>query len=1000
MRDSNPSRMIQQQMYARERSGIFRTTEGYDTIAKSRGLDPSFIKKVLHPLCVYDAPEELAVRGEKDEAAYPETMHLLHMDNGDILLGRSIYQATDFTGLRSAFFTHNYLIPGGADKASTNEFRSWLQASFESSYNIDGGTEIAELQSLPVQPSASVQLSSLSILGLLNINEKRFKQLLYAVMAAVGGKKKVYVALDVPIRQLPIMAKQLLSVLYGSLPYAYRNKLGFITYAKEPISRKSVHLTFVEQGSLRASDRSIEKDYTFDLVNDRIMNVDLNGMDQPYLDFAWDQLKLKQNDRSDRFFQFAELMLAGMEPERAITAASYHELCVLFQIEEGNESLYETHKTTVLRGLLDYMKPAEALESKIRLNDLLLSRFDYEYDQVRIGQVPENFIIDAIKEYYSIDPYNENKIVAFFILALNNAMKQSMQGAVAYFYAAIESSEALRKAFFSKLMADSRLMESLFIPFLEKKLGAAVGVKSVLQLIEQWGGEYSQLFGNRQFHALANKQLMDKLRYEEYSITAVSKTFEQLRRLEGGALSGKKSSSYEAVNLYQELELAAYRALLIEFNLDRLTKEQLIQADFLGFKDQLQRWDAELNDPRQKSAALKLLALYEWFALPEPNADIFLRMSPTEMDRVQQVGRQLLSGQIEFVDFTRLVLAFIRSSDCETIDYAQLLDYLQKNAANKETIYRFFQWSEKHPDFMGSRGFVPAYTSAIVGYFKKYDRSAFKKRANRKQHFDKAGSSLKAVYKQADRELSSSLMKFFRRNRKAVMITSTLGIIIIVAASIMLSLNDKGEPAKGGTSVQGQPTIDPTNDVSLPARSTVVYVEQTAASAGEEATTSLVFLFKDETACGKFSPTSLIVESPEGKAVTYTELELFPTCLTSLQTPVPTDANADADTVNNAAEAANDSGVESGTKGTGSPEPNTEAGLSTDEPSGATPEAGLSTDKPSGTTPQPESSNYDPADYPFEYKVNLGKQADIAANSIIRIGEEKYQLSEAPNAEQ
>ncbi|MFX3635777.1 MAG: glycosyltransferase [Candidatus Pristimantibacillus sp.] len=994
MRDSNPSRMIQQQMYARERSGIFRTTEGYDTIAKSSGLDPSFIKKVLHPLCVYDAPEELAVSGEKDEAAYPETMHLLHMDNGDIVLGRSIYQATDFTGLRSAFFTHNYLIPSGADKESANDYRSWLQASFESSYNIDGGTEVAELTSLPIQPSASVQPSYQSILALLNINENRFKQLLYAVMAAVGGKKKVYVALDVPIKQLPIMAKQLLSVLYASLPYAYREKLGFITYAKEPLSRKSVHLTFVERGSLRAADRSIEKDYTFDLANDRIMNVDLNGMDQPYLDFAWDQLLQGQTDRADRFFQFAELMLADMEPERAITAASYHELCVLFQIEEGNESLYEAHKTTVLRGLLDYLQPVGALDSKIRLNDLFLSRFDYEYDQVRLGQVPEHFIIDAIKEYYRVDPGNENKIVAFFILALNNAIKQSREEDAAYFYAAIESSPTLRQAFFSKLMADSRLMESLFIPFLEKKLGAAVGVKSVLQLIEQWGIEYPQLFGIRQFRTLANKLLMDKLRYEGYSITAVSKTFELLRRLEGEASSGKKSSSYEAVNLYQELELAAYRTLLIELNLDRLTKEQLVQADFLGFKDQLQRWDAELNDPRQKSSALKLLAVYEWFALPEPTADLFARLSPTEMDRVQQVGRQLLSGQIELVDFTRLVLAFLRSSDRETIDYALLIDYLQKNAASKETIYRFFQWSEKHPDFMRSRGFVPAYTAAIVGYFKKYDRDAFKKRTNWKQHFDKAGSTLKAVYKQADRELSSSLMKLFRRNRKAAMITSiaTLGIIIAIAG-VMLSMSDKGEPEKEGVSV---PEVQPTADVSLPELSTVVYAEQTAAAAGEEATTSLVFLFNDVTACGKFAPTSLIVEPPGGEAVTYSELELFPTCLMSVQTPEPTDASAEADTGNKEVAATNDAEVESGTTGAGSLKSSTEPGLSSDQPS-ATP--GLDSDQ-SSATPLPESSIFDPTDYPFEYKVNLGKQADIAENSVIRIGEEQYQLFEAPNAEQ
>ena len=58
--------MIQQQLYTRERSGIFRGTEGFDTVAVSDGLDAVFIKKLLHPVCGYDAPTELASRGEKE----------------------------------------------------------------------------------------------------------------------------------------------------------------------------------------------------------------------------------------------------------------------------------------------------------------------------------------------------------------------------------------------------------------------------------------------------------------------------------------------------------------------------------------------------------------------------------------------------------------------------------------------------------------------------------------------------------------------------------------------------------------------------------------------------------------------------------------------------------------------------------------------------------------------------------------------------------------------
>lgn len=43
------SHLIQQQMYTRERRGIFRSTEGFDTVANSKGLDASFIKRCCIP---------------------------------------------------------------------------------------------------------------------------------------------------------------------------------------------------------------------------------------------------------------------------------------------------------------------------------------------------------------------------------------------------------------------------------------------------------------------------------------------------------------------------------------------------------------------------------------------------------------------------------------------------------------------------------------------------------------------------------------------------------------------------------------------------------------------------------------------------------------------------------------------------------------------------------------------------------------------------------------
>ena len=987
MRDSTPGRKIQQQMYARERRGIFRSTEGYDTIAKSSGLDPSFIKKVLHPFCVYDAPAELAARGEKDGALYPETMHLLHLENGDVLLGRSVYQAADFTGLRSAFFTHNYIIPSGYGSKSASDYKNWLQAAFTESYDIDNGMEIAELASLPIHAAAAVKPTYHSILTLLNIGEKRFKQLLYAVMSAVGGKKKIYIALDVPIKQLPDKAKLLLSLLYACLPYAFRKQLGFITYAKEPQSRKSVHLTFVEKGSLRQGDRSIEKDYTFDFVNDRVSNVDLDGTDLPYLDFVWDNLD--RPERVDNFFQFAEQMLAGMEPERQIAAASYHELCVIYQIEEGNDSLYEAQKTAVLRGLLEYIQPSGSLDYKIRLNDLFLSRFDYEFDRARQGEVPEAFIVDAFKDYYRIVGRNiENKIVSFLILALNNAIKQNDQEAAAFFYAAIESNPALIRAFFTRLLTDSRHASTLFIPYLEKKLKAAAGAKSVLQMIEHWGNNHPRLFGYEPFHTFARQQLTDRLERERYSIPAVSSALDQLRRLEEEARLGREKhpSSFEEVDLYQGLELAVYRAMLSELDFDSLTKDQLASAKFLSYKDQLQRWNGQLQDPRQKSAAHELLAIYEWFALPEPTEALFGRLSPAEIDHVQQAGRRLLAGELESAEFFRLVLAFLRSTDMDTLDYTGMLDYLQRNASNKEMVYRFFQWSENHPDFMKPRGFVPAYTSAIVGYFMKYDRDAFKKRANRKQLFDKAGSSLTAVYKQAEQELSSKRSKLFFRNRKATIITS-IAVLGMITAGIMYSFSGKGDENPKGAAL---PEVQPTAEAGIAPPDTLVYAEQTAGTESEKAMTSLVFLFKDASACTQFAPSSLAIEPPGAETVEFTELELSPDC---------SGDTANDSTEGNPAEGSAqpaESAAQPAILPTATPVSNTASATDTssaeksDSLNAADSVGGMGT---SSQLEQSGSPTIEQEGYTSRVVVRLGKQTDIPADSIIRVGEAAYELT-------
>ncbi|MGG4142324.1 glycosyltransferase [Paenibacillus algorifonticola] len=1031
---------IGQQLYTRERRGIFRATEGYDTVAKSEGLDQQFVKKQLHPLCVYDAPAELAASGEKDGAAYPETAYVLRLESGEAVVGRSIYQAVDFTGLRSAFFTHNYVIPAVIADADPDSYRAFLGAAFVDSYDIEKGMELPDLAELPQAaggawaPREAGAASSTgggaglagfanqrAALAALNISEQRFKQLLFAVMASVGGRKKVYVALNVLVQQLPEQAKTLLAVLYASLPYAFRKQLGFMTFSKEPQSRKGIHLTFVEKGSLRAGDRNTDKDYTFDFVNDRFLNVDLDKGEHPYLDFAWSVMD--EPDRAERFYQFAEEMLHGMGQERLLALGSYHELSVMFQVEEGSDELYERHKSAVLRGMLEYLQPAGALTQRMRMNDLFLSRFDYEFDAVRDGRVPEPFIAESFKDYYHIDSkYNGGKIVDFFIRSLLAAQQQSQAEAMAAYYGALEAEPLLLKDFVSKMLANGALLERLLLPFLDGKLRDTRSAKDIIIFMGKWGKEFPAILDNDLVHKLFRQQLKDKLMDEAQPVQVFQQVHEQLDKLSSSAFDSDegrvKTNHLTAgigVRLF-ELELVAYRTLLTELDLDRLSQRELLKGSFLEKADRLEQWNAQLTDPRQKSTALIIKAAYDWFFKPLPKASLFTKLSPVEIDRVQQLGRRWMltvDSEMKAERFEQLVLAFYRSSDMETIDYAGLLDTLRKSAGEKELVYQFFAWSERHEDFMRPRGFVPAYATAITNYFRQHDRDAFKSRANRNQYFSKAGPRLQAVYKQVRGDLSSPLAKLFRQNRKPFLFSIIIAFAILmvgIGGLLALGGGDKSEEGANLPEATGGPGLT-TPGVAIP--DTLVYAAKQEGVDGKQ-TTTLVFRFTDAAICSAFSPETVAVVAADRETKEYSGLTFIPSCTAApAATPgagtdesdasaSPSDSASPTPTATSDAAAGNTGNVENAAAGTvdaasaspgdASPSPDASAGASDNAAasggSSASPDV-TATNEPNsaGSVAQPN-----PSDYPNRVVIDLGEDVELLAASKLKVGSMEYTL--------
>lgn len=921
--------LIDQQMYTREKSGIFRSTEGYDTIAKSAGLDNSFIKKYIHPLCVYDAPAELLAKGEKEDALFPSALQLVRLETGDIVLGNSHYVNADFTGLRSTFFSHNYVIPAVRAEEWVHQYNTWLEADFEEQYHVDQGQDLPQLQDIP---STSAPLNRMALLEQLGIDGNAFRQLIGAVMSAIHKRRKVYISLNVPISELSIYAKRLTAMITEALPYAFRRRLGFTTYAKEPESRKGMQLMFVESGSIRAGDRNIERDYHFDWSTERIHPAQPEKAGQVYTEWVWEHIT--QPDQLRALQEFADSGQAGLDAstEDLPDPAQYDEWTTLFRVEAGDEQLYSEHPASILQSLLKHLRPAGALDSAIRVNDLFLSRFDREFDEVRAGAVPDIAIAECFAEYYGIDEvHTGRKIVEYFVRATLNALTKQQTAASQALYMMMEKHPSLINAFIEKASYPPDLAVILLNPLIERKFHQAQTVEEVIQVAVEWGTTYPQLLEMDDYCNRAGQSFMEALRHSADLMIATGKVFTLLDEVDTGSLNGKtiQPEAWIQSGLGDDMRASAERLLLNDLEWSTLTREKLLTADFLSLPLPSDEYP-ERAERRLNAKKLALQLLYIWFTEKELSAELMNllhQLQPNEKDQVQQLGRLWLAEDIRKGQFGRLAAAFSYSAEPNDLDYSAMVEAVRQHASSPEQIYQFFHWSEGRAEFMlpdpthsqssssdnrltkdrvkttetnkrsSSRQsqhpkFVPAYETAILAYFRRHDPEAFRKgtlAAPAKTDFANEGPALRSVYIKARDELATPLSKWFKRNRKRMPLLALLAVVLLVAIG---GLSFYGLKVFGVITVdQATPAVEPTPEVVEPPTETVqlpkvvVTLQTPDASTSTTSTTSkdsnatgLAFHFADLATCEAFAPTKATLIMGNGQKLDYTQLNAKSIC--------------------------------------------------------------------------------------------------------------------------
>ncbi|SDD36788.1 hypothetical protein SAMN05428987_4686 [Paenibacillus sp. CF095] len=884
---------IEQQLYTRERRGVFRTTEGFDTVAASPGLDPSFIKKVLHPYCVYDAPAELTGRSEKDETKFPASIHLLHLESGETILGQNVYQSADFTGLRSAFFAHNYVLSPERSEEQMKQ-GGWLDAVFATSYDIEQGTVLPALAELPISPGSGPDSSPTQVLSALKMNEVLFKRLLYAVMQSVATRRKVYIALDLPAEEVTAGAKGLLRLLYTALPYAFRRQLGFMTFAKEPQAKKGIHVQFVERGTLRPKDRNTEKDFTFDLVSGRVTHADASVAKLPYAEFAW--ALLQEPRAADAFYTFADEMLSGMELGRELSIEAYGELAVFYGLEQGMEDLYLDSKSHVLSGLLTYLKPDGGSQQRSRLNELFLTLLSRELDSVKRENVPEEDVAARIGEYFSVAaPVVQSRIVDYFIYGVNNARAQKRMRAVQELYAVLDRDPQLNRAFFDKVLANESLTKLLFEPYLDNQLKRTESAANVVEVIRRWVTSHPSAI----HYSFLQERTANELRERLCSPNPVQSANEALQRVsildrvsadvtydigitarigqseatarpnrKGGSPTASQDSAYqeELTRLADKLAYVINLFMIQDLDLDRVNREQLLSIDILQHGNEVRDWAARQGSDVSARTNM-MLAARAWLSGEGNEEEALEALSLAERNELQRWTRRWLAGELQahpgIAAYEALPMAFYRGgSGSNRLDYPGLIEFIRTNASRAEGLYPFFEWSGDHRMFVRGSNAHKGYADAIVAYFKAHDREAFKSKSAFKPYYVRASKTMKPVYDRAKTELSSPLVRMLTGKRKNLFGLLLLILVLGIAGGTYAWMKNSVEPPAASPPSTQDPAIPAEPEVQLAEQ--IAYMIPASEQEGTQSPAQLVIRFRNDTGSTEFEQGKLQLTMKDG----------------------------------------------------------------------------------------------------------------------------------------
>jgi hypothetical protein len=725
-------RKIKQQIYTRERGGIFHPTAGYDTIAISEDLDKAFVKKYLHPICIYTPPKALSSCGEKDGSLYPEALTIIQPETGDLIIGQAVHIPRDFTGQRSTYFMHNYIIPQECKQEwLKNPARLFQLNDFITSYDRDMGQVLPESE-ISVGEEKDLLANNNELLLELGISEQIFKQLLFAAMSSVSGKKMVYIALNAELQDYSKVARKLLELLFHYLPYSYRGKLGALTFSSEPEGKKGINITFFEPGTLNIRNRLMEKQFIFDLSTGRISGVaTLEGQDHEYLDFAW--MQLVAGEKLDDFYEFAERALTGFTEENKLEIASYYELTAIYQtLSEGDTSYFEKNKTGFLFSLLKFLQKDRAVKKDL---EQLFIAFIQEEKWAADEETATDFV-RAVLEFNQISP-NEDSL-SFIINTLKHYKNTSLFQAI---WKILEDDTHTYQTLV-ELVHEHPDHEELFKKYIDEKFKPLRHVEDILPSLSQLIVSSPFLLKNSWFESQMIFNVAD-------AVGDAINPFKAAKLVREYHVEGSEFTSFkERMLVFTEI------ALLDGVSFNNLTLEDIETFGRLTTKQLSQ---SELKEAGVLDKYKIMTVLYDIFSNPTLPVELSLKSLPfSSRKELHEILKHLLQGELSPTYFQHLLVAF--ADEDGRYHYSQLFGYLRKNA-DEQTALLFIQWTAKKV------GTDIHYQRELKIYLQS-PNSIWHNKVVRKELLKVQSYSFKKLIKEIQHETASPVVKFFKRHTK------------------------------------------------------------------------------------------------------------------------------------------------------------------------------------------------------------------------------------------